>query len=134
MIEEIKNKIEIIDKCNFKEIDEQIEKSKKGISQMKKRIDNIIFCRVQKEAKKNDEILLKTNLENSNEIAMMRTLTQLNIIPLSTKTTNLDNNEILENKNLYFLLSKIKSKNISGEIEPFEFWKSLLKFNGLEAK
>ena len=134
MIEEIKQKIEIIDKCNFKEIDEQIEKSKKGISQMKKRIDNIIFCRIQKEVKKNDEILLKTNLENSNEIAMMRTLTQLNIIPLSTKTTNLDNNEILENKNLYFLLSKIKSKNISGEIEPFEFWKSLLKFNGLEAK
>ena len=134
MIEEIKNKIEIIDKCNFKEIDEQIEKSKKGISQMKKRIDNIIFCRIQKEVKKNDEILLKTNLENSNEIAMMRTLTQLNIIPLSSKTTNVDNNEIIENKNLYFLLSKIKSKNISGEIEPFEFWKSLLKFNGLEAK
>ena len=134
MIEEIKNKIEIIDKCNFKEIDEQIEKSKKGISQMKKRIDNIIFCRIQKEVKKNDEILLKTNLENSNEIAMMRTLTQPNIIPLSSKTTNVDNNEIIENKNLYFLLSKIKSKNISGEIEPFEFWKSLLKFNGLEAK
>ena len=134
MIEDIKNKNEIIDKCNFKEIDEQIEKSKKGISQMKKRIDNIIFCRIQKEVKKNDEILLKTNLENSNEIAMMRTLTQLNIIPLSSKTTNVDNNEIIENKNLYFLLSKIKSKNISGEIEPFEFWKSLLKFNGLEAK
>ena len=134
MLEELKKKIEEIDSYNFNDIENQLEKSKKGISEMKKSIDNIIFCSIQKEAKKNDEILLNTNLDNSNEIAMMRTLTELNIIPISHINNNEAKNVIIENKYLCFLLSKFKSKNISRELKPFVFWNSLLKFKELELK
>ena len=105
----------------------------KALKEMKRNIDNIIFYRLQKEIKKNDEILLKTELDTSNKIAMMRTLTELNIIPISNDNICInDNNESSNARYLLFLLSKVKSKRISSKIEPFNFWKILLKFKGLE--
>jgi len=137
MFEELNNKIEEIKNSKNNEIDKQFKKSQKGLIEMKKNIDNIIFCRIHKEVKKNDEIILKTNLEKSNELAMMRTLTELNIIPLSYQNDNenkrfLENNTPQENPYLYFLLSKNKAKNINAQTEPIQFWKSFLKFKGLE--
>ena len=137
MLGELKNKIEEIKNYKNSEINKQLNESQKGLIDMKKNIDNIIFCRIHKEVKKNDEIILKTNLENSNEIAMMRTLTDLTIIPLSYKNNNknkgiLDINTPQENQYLYFLLSKTKAKNINVQLEPIQFWKSFLKFKGLE--
>ena len=139
MIEEFNNQIEKINNFKYEEIDKQLEESQKGILEMQKGIDNIIFCCIQKEMKKNDKLLLKTNLDNSNEIAMMRTLTDLNILPILPNNNknneinerNKDNTNTEENKYLYFLLSKTKSKNITGQLNPFDFWKYLLKFNGL---
>ena len=90
-----------IDDYKLNIIDEEFEKSKKGISEMKKYIDNIIFCRIQKEVKKNDELLLKTNLDNSNEMEMMWTLTELNIIPVYYNTIGEEKRVIIE-KNIYF--------------------------------
>ena len=140
MIEEFNNQIEKINNFKYEEIDKQLEESQKGLLEMQKGIDNIIFCRIQKEMKKNDKLLLKTNLDNSNEIAMMRTLTDLNIIPILPNNNknneinerNKDNTNAEENQYLYFLLSKTKSKNITGQLNPFDFWKYLLKFNDLE--
>ena len=132
MKEELKKNMKDIDDYKLNIIDEEFEKSKKGISEMKKYIDNIIFCRIQKEVKKNDELLLKTNLDNSNEMEMMRTLTELNIIPVYFNTRGEEKSMIIEKKYLFFLLSNIKSKNIQRELNPFEFWKTLLKFKGLE--
>ena len=137
MFGELKNKIEEIKNYKNSEINKQLNESQKGLIDMKKNIDNIIFCRIHKEVKKNDEIILKTNLENSNEIAMMRTLTDLTIIPLSYKNNNknkgiLDINTPQENQYLYFLLSKTKAKNINVQLKPIQFWKSFLKFKGLE--
>ena len=139
MIEEFNNQIEKINNFKYEEIDKQLEESQKGLLEMQKGIDNIIFCCIQKEMKKNDKLLLKTNLDNSNEIAMMRTLTDLNILPILPNNNknneinerNKDNTNTEENKYLYFLLSKTKSKNITGQLNPFDFWKYLLKFNGL---
>ena len=137
MFEELNNKIEEIKNCKNNEIDKQFKKSQKGLIEMKKNIDNIIFCRIHKEVKKNDEIILKTNLEKSNELAMMRTLTELNIIPLSYQNGNkdkgiLENYTPQENPYLYFLLSKTKAKYINAQTEPIQFWKTFLKFKGLE--
>ena len=137
MLGELKNKIEEIKNYKNNEINKQFNESQKGLIDMKKNIDNIIFCRIHKEVKKNDEIILKTNLEKSNELAMMRTLTELTIIPLSYKNNNknkgiLDINTPQENQYLYFLLSKTKAKNINAQLEPIQFWKSFLKFKGLE--
>ena len=134
MIEELKKNMKDIDDYKLNVIDEQFEKSKKGISEMKKYIDNIIFCRIQKKKKKNDELLLKTNLDNSNEMEMMWTLTELNIIPVYYNTKGEEKSMIIEKKYLFFLLSKIKSKNMPRELNPFEFWKTLLKFKGFESK
>ena len=132
MFGELKNKIENIEKNNESKINVQINKTKKEIKDLKNNIDNIIFCRLKKEINKNDEILLKLNSNESNEISMMRTLTGLNIIPI-----NLGKNEMKENNNSkanyqYFLLSKNKAKNISEKMDPFDFWKTLIKFNGIE--
>ena len=135
MIEEFKKQIEIINNFKYKEIDKQLEESQKGLLEMQKGIDNIIFCRIQKEMKKNDKLLLKTNLDNSNEISMMRALTDLNILPILPNNNknneinerNKDNTNTQENQYLYFLLSKTKSKNITGQLNPFDFWKYLLK-------
>ena len=139
MIEEFNNQIEKINNFKYEEIDKQLEESQKGLLEMQKGIDNIIFCCIQKEMKKNDKLLLKTNLDNSNEIAMMRTLIDLNILPILPNNNknseinerNKDNTNTQENQYLYFLLSKTKSKNITGQLNPFDFWKYSLKFNGL---
>ena len=131
MIEELNNKIEEIKNYKNDEIEKQFKNSQKSLIEMRKNIDNIIFCRIHKEVKKNDEIILKTYLENSNEIAMMRTLTEFNIIPLSYQNNN-KNNTPQENEYLYFLLSKNKAKNINAQLDPIQFWKSFLKFKGLK--
>ena len=137
MLEELNKKIEEINNYKNNEIDELFKKSQKSLIEMKKNIDNIIFCRIHKEVKRNDEIILKTNLENSNEIAMMRTLTEFNIIPLSFQNNNknkgiLEINTPQEKQYIYLLLSKTKAKNISAQLAPIQFWKSFLKFKGLE--
>ena len=133
-MEELKIKIEKIAKNDDSEIDTKINNTKKELRHVKTNIDNIIFCRLQKEIKKNEQIILNLNIDNSNEIAMMRTLTELNIVPISFKSNEINHNEnITPNmKYLYFLLSKMKSKNISPQLEPYEFWSTLLKFKGLK--
>ena len=133
MTELFKNKIKKIAENRDNEISNQFDKSMKELKEMKKNIDNIIFYRLQKEIKKNDEILIKTKLDSSNKVAMMRTLTELNIMPISNDNisdTNINDNN--KSSYLLFLLSKFKSKSISSKIEPLHFWKILLKFKGLE--
>ena len=138
MIEELKNKIGKIPNNRDSELSKQFDSSMKAIKEMKKNIDNIIFYKLQKEIKKNDEILINTELDNSSKISMMRTLTELNILPLSNDNINIDNNSHNDNNNtpeekyLLFLLSKFKLKNIPSRIEPLDFWKILLKYKGLE--
>ena len=119
MIEELKKKIENINDVN--NIKAQMNRTKNELIKMKKNIDNIIFCRLQKENKKNNQILMNKNINLSEEILLMRALTQLNIIPLDLPKNN-------SYKYLYFLLSKNKAKNINAKIKPKEFWKSLIKF------
>ena len=128
MIEELKKKIENINDVN--NIKAKMNRTKNELIKMKKNIDNIIFCRLQKENKKNNQILLNSEYNFSEEILLLRTLTQLNIIPLfednKTNDTKIFNEETGEY--LYFLLSKNKAKNINAKIKPIEFWKSLIKF------
>ena len=119
MIEELKKKIEDINDEN--NIKAQMNRTKNELIKMKKNIDNIIFCRLQKENKKNNQILMNKNINLSEEILLMRALTQLNIIPLDLPKNN-------SYKYLYFLLSKNKAKNVNAKIKPIEFWKSLIKF------
>ena len=136
MTELLKNKIVKIVENRDNEISKQFDKSMKELKEMKRNIDNIIFYRLQKEIKKNDEILIKTELDSSNQLAMMRTLTELNIIPMSNEyssdTCINDNNNYSKTQYLLFLQSKFKSKSISSKIEPLDFWKILLKFKELE--
>ena len=137
MLEELKQKIENIEKSKDEyEIKNCIAKAKDELAKMKRNIDNIIFCRLQKELKKNNEILLNNEFNNSEEILLMRALTQLNIIPIitdndtiSSKDANDDNNQYL-----FFLLSKNKAKSFNKKIEPNQFWKSFLKFKDLKSK
>ena len=133
MIDNLKKKMELIENKNDDEIDEKIKKTEKELKKMKSNINNIIFSRLYKEFKKNNELLLKINSKDSNDVMMMRTLTQLNILPISLtreKDIKFNNN----NQFSCFLLSKKMSKNINSQIEPIEFWKTLLKFKEAEIK
>ena len=132
MLKELQNKIENIEKNNDSKFNTQINKTKSEIKDLKQNIDNIIFCRLKNEVIKNDEILLNINTNESNEISMMRMLTGLNIIPTNIKKKEKKENNNFKTQYQYFLLSKNKTKNIQESIEPFEFWNSLIKFNGIE--
>ena len=82
---------------------------------MKRSIDNIIFCRLQKESKRNNQLLMNNELNYSKEILLMKALTQLNIIPNSIDNeTNDTKKEKRKNENfLYFILSQNKAKNLN---------------------
>ena len=136
MLEELRNKIEKIEKENTNNIKNQITKGKDELTKMKRNIDNIIFCRLQKELKRNNQILLNNEINYSEEILLMRALTQLNIIPIILDNDSIDSKDVNgENEQyLYFLLSKNKAKNFNKKIEPFQFWKSFLKFKDLKSK
>ena len=136
MLEELRNKIEKIEKENANNIKNQITKAKDELTKMKRNIDNIIFCRLQKELKRNNQILLNNEINYSEEILLMRALTQLNIIPIILDNDSIDSKDFNgENEQyLYFLLSKNKAKNFNKKIEPFQFWKSFLKFKDLKSK
>ena len=143
MIEILKTKKEKLKNNNDVDtkINTSIEKAEIELKKMKFNINNLIFCRLYKEFKKNSNILLKFNSNTPNEITMMRTLTQLNIVPISSIKKIEINSECKKNDDkkinkmnqfLYFLLSKNISKNISTELGPFEFWKTMLKFKKSE--
>ena len=134
MIEELKKKIENIEKENTTNIKNQITKAKDELTKMKRNIDNIIFCRLQKELKKNNQILLNNENNFSEEILLMRALTQLNIIPKSEESDTINSIDTTKEneKYLYFLLSKNKAKSVNKIIEPILFWKNLLKFKDLK--
>ena len=135
MIEELKKKLKKIESNDINiDIKNKITKEKDELNKMKRNIDNIIFCRLQKELKKNNQILLNNENNFSEEILLMRALTQLNIIPKSEendKINSIDNTKENE-KYLYFLLSKNKAKSVNKIIEPILFWKNLLKFKDLK--
>ena len=136
MIDNLKKKMELIEIKNDDEINDKIKNTEIELKKMKSNINNIIFSRLYKEFKKNNELLLKINSNDSNDVAMMRTLTQLNILPISLDQNIIGEKDIKFNTNqfLYFLLSKRMSKNINSQLEPFEFWKTLLKFKESEIK
>ena len=136
MLEELKKKIENIEKENSNNIKNQITKAKDELTKMKRNIDNIIFCRLQKELKKNNKILLNNEINYSEEILLMRALTQLNIIPIILDNDSIDSkgSEGENEQYLCFLLSRNKAKNFNTKIEPFQFWKSFLKFKDLKSK
>ena len=136
MLEELKNKIEKIEKENTNNIKNQITKAKDELTKMKRNIDNIIFCRLQKELKRNNQILLNNEINYSEEILLMRALTQLNIIPIILDNDPIGSKDVNEENEqyLYFLLSKNKAKNFNKKIDPFQFWKSFLKFKDLKSK
>ena len=135
MIEELKKKLKKIESNDINiDIKNKITKEKDELNKMKRNIDNIIFCRLQKELKKNNQILLNNENNFSEEILLMRALTQLNIIPKSEEndTINSIDNTKENEKYLYFLLSKNKAKSVNKIIEPILFWKNLLKFKDLK--
>ena len=116
------------------DIKNKITKEKDELNKMKRNIDNIIFCRLQKELKKNNQILLNNENNFSEEILLMRALTQLNIIPKSEENDTINSIDTTKEneKYLYFLLSKNKAKSVNKIIEPILFWKNLLKFKDLK--
>ena len=136
MIDNLKKKMELIKFENDDEINSKIKNTENELKKMKSNINNIIFSRLYKEFKKNNELLLKINSKDSNDMVMMRTLTQLNILPISLdkKIIGEKDNKLNTNQFSYFLLSKRMSKNINSQLEPFEFWKTLLKFKESEIK
>ena len=136
MIDKLKKKMELIKLENDDEINSKIKSTENELKKMKSNINNIIFSRLYKEFKKNNELLLKINSKDSNDMVMMRTLTQLNILPISLdkKIIGEKDNKLNTNQFSYFLLSKRMSKNINSQLEPFEFWKTLLKFKESEIK
>ena len=136
MIDNLKKKMELIQFENDDEINDKIKNTENELKKMKSNINNIIFSRLYKEFKKNNELLLKINSKDSNDVVMMRTLTQLNIVPISLdkKIIGEKDNKLNTNQFSYFLLSKKMSKNINSQLEPFEFWKTLLKFKESEIK
>ena len=136
MIDKLKKKMELIKFENDDEINSKIKSTENELKKMKSNINNIIFSRLYKEFKKNNELLLKINSKDSNDMVMMRTLTQLNILPISLdkKIIGEKDNKLNTNQFSYFLLSKRMSKNINSQLEPFEFWKTLLKFKESEIK
>ena len=137
MIEELKKKLKKIESNDINiDIKNKITKEKDELNKMKRNIDNIIFCRLQKELKKNNQILLNNENNFSEEILLMRALTQLNIIPKSEENDTINSiDNIKENeKYLYFLLSKNKAKNFNKKIDPFQFWKNFFIFKDLKSK
>ena len=137
MIEELKEKFKKIEiEANDKAIKSKIAKSKDELTKMKRNIDNIIFCRLQKESKRNNQLLMNNEINYSEEILLMKALTLLNIIPnIIDNETNDTKKEKQENENfLYFILSQNKAKNLNTKIEPIQFWKSFLKFKDLKNK
>ena len=137
MIDELKEKIKNIEiEKNDNAFKVQITKTKDELSKMKRNIDNIIFCRLQKESKKNNQLLMNQEFKYSEEILLMKALTLLNIIPnISDIDTNGEVDDKLNNeKYLCFLLSQNKAKNLKEKIEPMQFWKSFLKFKDLKNK
>ena len=137
MIEELNEKFKKIEiEANDKAIKSKIVKSKDELTKMKRNIDNIIFCRLQKESKRNNQLLMNNELNYSEEILLMKALTLLNIIPnIIDNETNDTKKEKQENENfLYFILSQNKAKNLNTKIEPIQFWKSFLKFKDLKNK
>ena len=137
MIDELKEKIKNIEiEKNDNAFKVQITKTKDELSKMKRNIDNIIFCRLQKESKRNNQLLMNNELNYSEEILLMKALTLLNIIPnIIDNETNDTKKEKQENENfLYFILSQNKAKNLNTKIEPIQFWKSFLKFKDLKNK
>ena len=137
MIDSLKKKIELIQFENDDEINGKIKNTENELKKMKSNINNIIFYRLYKEFKKNNELLIKLNSKESNDVVMMRTLTQLNILPVLLDQNIIGEKDIKFNNTnqfSYFLLSKKMSKNINSQLEPFEFWKTLLKFKESEIK
>ena len=136
MIDNQKKKMELMQFENDDEINDKIKNTENELKKMKSNINNIIFSRLYKEFKKNNELLLKINSKDSNDVVMMRTLTQFNILPISLdkKIIGEKDNKLNTNQFSYFLLSKKMSKNINSQLEPFEFWKTLLKFKESEIK
>ena len=137
MIEELKEKFKNIEiEANDKTFKSKISKTKDELTKMKRNIDNIIFCRLQKESKRNNQLLMNNELNYSEEILLMKALTLLNIIPnIIDNETNDTKKEKQENENfLYFILSQNKAKNLNTKIEPIQFWKSFLKFKDLKNK
>ena len=136
MIEKLKKKMELIQFENDDEINSKIKNTENELKKMKSNINNIIFSRLYKEFKKNNELQLKINSKDSNDVVMMRTLTQLNILPISLdkKLIGEEDNKFNTNQFSYFLLSKRMSKNIKSQLDPFEFWKTLLRFKESEIK
>ena len=137
MIEELMEKFKNIEiEANDKTFKSKISKTKDELAKMKRNIDNIIFCRLQKESKRNNQLLMNKELEYSEEILLMKALTQLNIIPNNkVKETNDTKKDKHENENfLYFILSQNKAKNLNTKIDPIQFWKSFLKFKDLKTK
>ena len=135
MIEELKKKLKKIE-SNDIDVKNIISKEKDELNKMKRNIDNIIFCRLQKESKRNNQLLMNNELNYSEEILLMKALTLLNIIPnIIDNETNDTKKEKQENENfLYFILSQNKAKNLNTKIEPIQFWKSFLKFKDLKNK
>ena len=132
-MEDIKKKMGIIESTESeKDIKIRIAKTKDELIKMKRNVDNIIFCRLQKELKRNNQILLNKEMNNSEEILLMRALTQLNIIPIILNNTKDEKEE--NEKHLFFLLSKNKAKNFKVKVDPILFWKSFLKFKDLKSK
>ena len=136
MFEELKEKMSKIENDNNNYIKSQTTKAKDELTKMKRNIDNIIFCRLQKELKKNNQMLLKNEINFSEEILLMRALTQLNIIPIILDNDSINSKEDNEEyeQYLFFLLSKNKAKNLINKDEPLQFWKSFLKFKDLKSK
>ena len=136
MIDNLKKKMELMQFENDDEINDKIKNTENELKKMKSNINNIIFSRLYKEFKKNNELLLKINSKDSNDVVMMRTLTQLNIVPISLdkKIIGEKDNKLNTNQFSYFLLSKKMSKNINSQLKPFGFWKTLLKFKESEIK
>ena len=137
MIEELKEKFKNIEiEANDKTFKSKISKTKDELTKMKRNIDNIIFCRLQKESKRNNQLLMNKELEYSEEILLMKALTQLNIIPnnMVKETNDTKKDKHKNEKFLYFILSQNKAKNLNTKIDPIQFWKSFLKFKDLKTK
>ena len=127
MKEELYKNLNEFKSKDFTEINNKIIKTKEELKKFNQNIDNILFCLLQKEVIRSNELLDKTYLSNSQEILSLKSLTKLSILPQKNSINNNINH-------LYFLLSNNKAKNICPTLTPFEFWTTLLKFLDVEKK
>ena len=125
MKEELYKKFNECKNNDSSEIDDKIIKTKTELKSFNQNVDNILFCWLQKEVIKSNDLLDKTHLSNSQKILSLKSLTMLNIIPEKGPISNSKNY-------LYYLLSNNKVKKIYKTLTPFEFWKNLLKFQDAE--